>query len=107
MIVGGCDIGSTSGKAVVMKGKEIASYVVIPSTTKPEATARIAMDEALKKAGLVPGRELDYIVGTGYGRLKVPFADENVSEVMCHARGAYWLCPTVRTVVDIGGRTAR
>jgi len=46
-------------------------------------------------------------VGTGYGRLKVPFANENVSEITCHARGAYWLCPTVRTVVDIGGQDCK
>jgi predicted CoA-substrate-specific enzyme activase len=65
------------------------------------------MDEALKKAGLASIEALDYIVGTGYGRLKVPFANENVSEITCHARGAHWLCPTVRTVVDIGGQDCK
>ena len=107
MIVGGCDVGSAPGKAVVMKDGEITSYVIIPSTTKPEVTARTAMDEALKKAGLASIEDLDYIVGTGYGRLKVPFANENVSEITCHARGAYWLSPAVRTVVDIGGQDCK
>ena len=107
MIVGGCDVGSATGKAVVMKNGEVTSYVIIPSTTKPEITARTAMDEALKKAGLSSLDDLDYIVGTGYGRLKVPFANENVSEITCHARGAHWLCPTVRTVVDIGGQDCK
>ncbi|GAG34531.1 unnamed protein product, partial [marine sediment metagenome] len=107
MIVGGCDVGSATGKAVVMKDGDVTSYVIIPSTTKPEVTARTVMDEALKKAGLLSLEDLGYIVGTGYGRLKVPFASENVSEITCHARGAYWLCPTVRTVVDIGGQDCK
>jgi predicted CoA-substrate-specific enzyme activase len=107
MIVGGCDIGSATGKAVVMKDGTIASYIIIPSTTKPEVTARIAMDEAIKKAGLSSLNDLQYIVGTGYGRLKVPFANENISEITCHARGAHWLCPTVRTVLDIGGQDCK
>jgi activator of 2-hydroxyglutaryl-CoA dehydratase len=52
MLVGGCDVGSATGKAVVMKDGEIISYVIIPSTTKPEVTARTVMDEAIEKAGL-------------------------------------------------------
>jgi len=107
MIVGGCDIGSATGKAVVMKDGAIVSYSIIPSTTKPEETARLAMDEAVTKAGLSSLDDLDYIVGTGYGRLKVPFANENVSEITCHAKGAQWLCSTVRTVVDIGGQDCK
>ena len=38
---------------------------------------------------------------------KVPFANENVSEITCHARGAHWLNPAVRTVVDIGGQDCK
>ena len=107
MIVGGCDIGSTTGKAVVMKDGEIIASTIIPSTTKPEETARIAMDEALKQAGLSSIDDLDYIVGTGYGRLKVPFAKENISEITCHGRGAQWMAPSIRTVVDIGGQDCK
>lgn len=107
MIFGGCDIGSTTGKAVVLNEETIVSSVVIPSTTSPEKTARIVFDEAIKKAGLSSLDDLRYIVGTGYGRLKVPFAGENISEITCHARGACWLCPTVKTVVDIGGQDCK
>jgi len=106
-MVGGCDVGSATGKAVVMKDGAIASYIIIPSTTRPEVTARIVMDDAIKKAGLSSLDDLQYIVGTGYGRLRVPFANENISEITCHARGAHWLCPTVRTVVDIGGQDCK
>lgn len=107
MIVGGCDVGSATGKAVIMKDGEVIAWEIIPSTTKPEVTARTVMDKALEKAGLSSIKDLDYIVGTGYGRLKVPFANENVSEITCHARGAQWLLPTVRTVVDIGGQDCK
>jgi predicted CoA-substrate-specific enzyme activase len=107
MIVGGCDIGSATGKAVIMKNGTIVSYTIIPSTTKPELTARMAMDAAIEKAGLSSLGDLRYIVGTGYGRLKVPFANENISEITCHARGAQWLCATVRTVIDIGGQDCK
>ena len=107
MLVGGCDVGSATGKAVIMRNAEVISYEIIPSTTKPEVTARTVMDMALKKAGLSSISELDYIVGTGYGRLKGPFANENISEITCHARGAQWLLPTVRTVVDIGGQDCK
>jgi len=107
MIVGGCDVGSATGKAVIMRNGKIISYDIIPSTTKPEVTARTVMDKALKKASLSSISDLDYIVGTGYGRLKVPFAHENISEITCHARGAQWLLPTVRTVVDIGGQDCK
>ena len=107
MLVGGCDVGSATGKAVVMKDGEIVSYDIIPSTTKPEVTAQTVMDSAIEKAGLSSIEDLDYIVGTGYGRLKVPFARENISEITCHARGAQWLSPSVRTVVDIGGQDCK
>jgi len=107
MIVGGCDIGSTTGKAVIMTDGQIAAYSIVTSTTRPEVTAKMAMEEAMGYLGLVSMEELDYIVGTGYGRLKVPFAKENISEITCHARGANWLCPSVRTVVDIGGQDCK
>jgi predicted CoA-substrate-specific enzyme activase len=107
MIVGGCDVGSATGKAVVMKDGALVAHVIIPSTTNPEVTARKAMDEAVSQAGLSSIESLKNIVGTGYGRLKIPFASENVSEITCHARGAQWMSPSVRTVVDIGGQDCK
>jgi len=107
MLVGGCDVGSTTGKAVVKNETSVVSHFIIPATTKPEETARLVMSEAIRMAGLSSLDDLEYIVGTGYGRLKVPFANENVSEITCHARGAHWLKPAVRTVVDIGGQDCK
>ena len=65
MVVGGCDVGSTTGKAVILNETEVLSSFITPSTTKPEVTARSAMDEAVQRAGLSSLDELDYIVGTG------------------------------------------
>ena len=107
IIVGGCDVGSATGKALILRDGKIAAYTIIPATTKPEETARLAMDEALKKAGISSLEEIGYLVGTGYGRTQVPFANENISEITCHARGASWLLPTVRTVIDIGGQDCK
>jgi predicted CoA-substrate-specific enzyme activase len=58
----------------------------------------------MQKLGLSSLEELDYIVGTGYGRLKIPFADDNISEITCHGVGAHTLCDSVRTIIDIGGQ---
>lgn len=107
MLVGGCDVGSTTGKAVLIDGTTIVATHITPSTTSPEKTARTAMQECLKLAGLSVIEDLKYIVGTGYGRLKVPFANENISEITCHGRGAHWMNPAVRTVVDIGGQDCK
>ena len=78
--------------------------------------ASLAAEQARSQAGFVvlesdrermPVDHLDHVVCTGYGRLKVPFAQENVSEISCHARGAHWMAPGTRTVVDIGGQDCK
>ena len=104
MIVAGCDVGSTTGKAVIMNDHTIASYTIMWCKPRPEETARIAINEAMEKVGLSSLGELDYIVGTGYGRLKIPFANDNISEITCHGVGAHWLRNSVRTIIDIGGQ---
>jgi predicted CoA-substrate-specific enzyme activase len=107
MIVGGVDIGSTTGKAVVMKDGEIVSSHLISATINPQTTAQVVMDEAIARAGLPSIDHLDNVVSTGYGRLKISFALENVSEISCHAKGAHWMAPDTRTVVDIGGQDCK
>jgi len=104
VIVAGCDVGSTTGKAVIMKDHTIAASTIMWCKPRPEETAHIAITEAMQKIGLSSLDELDYIVGTGYGRLKIPFANDNISEITCHGVGAYWLCNSVRTIIDIGGQ---
>lgn len=107
MITGGCDLGSATSKAVLLKDGKIIASEVIPSGQRPESIATEVLNRALKKAGLSSLDDLDYLVGTGYGRLKVPCAQENVSEITCHMRGAYFLWPKVKTVIDMGGQDCK
>lgn len=107
MIVAGCDVGSLTGKAVILnKEGSILSYGIVPTTLKPEITARNAMDEALKK-GNITLEDIEYIIGTGYGRVKIPFANKEVSELTCHGKGAHSCIPKVRTIIDVGGQDCK
>jgi len=106
MITAGCDIGSLTAKAVILKdGKMLASEVVLASA-QPERSATEVMTIALEKAG-IKMEDIAYCVGTGYGRKHIPFMNGEESEIACHARGAVWQVPTARTVVDIGGQDAK
>jgi predicted CoA-substrate-specific enzyme activase len=107
MIVAGIDLGSTTGKAVVIIDDKIFLGEIIMATPKPAVTAELAMKAALDNAGLTSVKDIDYIISTGYGRLKVEFANENISEISCHAKGAFHLMPSVRTIIDIGGQDCK
>jgi predicted CoA-substrate-specific enzyme activase len=106
MIVAGIDIGSRSAKAVVMNGSSILSSVICDTGPESVKTAHVTIDTALKGTGLSLSG-IQYIVATGYGRVLVPFADENISEISCHARGINWYFPSVRTVLDMGGQDCK
>ena len=106
MIVAGCDVGSLTGKAVILNNSEILSSSIVPTTPKPERTARNAMDEALQKGNLVL-EDIEYIVGTGYGRVKIPFANSEISELTCHGKGAHSIAPSIRTIIDVGGQDCK
>jgi predicted CoA-substrate-specific enzyme activase len=67
----------------------------------------LALEGALKEAGLASPDRLDFIMGTGYGRRSAAFISDNMSEITCHARGAFWWQPTARTVVDVGGQDCK
>jgi len=101
----GVDIGSTMTKVVIMDQEVIASVI---GATGPEhrKLANRVMEEALAKAGL-PFDDITYVVATGYGRINVPFADKQITEISCHAKGVAYFLPEVRTVVDIGGQDSK
>ena len=106
MIVAGCDVGSLSAKAVIMKNDDILASHVIFAKPEPEDSAREVIGTALDKAGLSL-KNIVQCVGTGYGRNSIPFAHSVESEIACHGRGAQWLMPEVRMVIDIGGQDAK
>ena len=101
---GGCDVGSTYTKCVILDetGKMVAD-TTIRSKINSEVSASMALEETLAKAGLKAAKELSYLIGTGYGRNKVPFADENISEISCHAMGVHVTDPRVKAIIDIVG----
>ena len=105
---GGCDVGSTYTKAVILdeNGKMVAD-TTIRSKINSEQSAIAAMEEVCKQAGLKDSKELEYLIGTGYGRNKVPFADENISEISCHAMGVHVTDPSVKAIIDIGGQDVK
>lgn len=106
MIFAGCDVGSLSAEAVILKDKSIISSEIIRVRPRPEESAGDVMGVALSKAGL-SFDDIDYCISTGYGRENIPFADDNVSEISCHGKGAQWLVPSVRTVIDVGGQDCK
>lgn len=66
------------------------------------------MDEAIAKVNDInDAKDLAYLIGTGYGRNKVPFADENISEISCHAMGVHVTDPTIKAIIDIGGQDVK
>jgi len=103
MTVAGIDIGSRAAKAVVMKNGSILSSVICDTGPESVKTSRMTMAKALKGTELSLD-DIQYVVATGYGRVLVPFADENISEISCHARGINWYFPEVRTILDMGGQ---
>jgi predicted CoA-substrate-specific enzyme activase len=101
----GIDIGSTMTKVVIIDDKVEASLIG-PTGPEHRRLANKAMEEALHRAGL-QFENLSYIVATGYGRINVPFADRQVTEITCHARGLGSVLPSARTVIDIGGQDTK
>jgi (R)-2-hydroxyacyl-CoA dehydratese activating ATPase len=106
MAVAGCDVGSLTAKAVIMDQGEILSHAVIKGGVRPDQSAKEVLEAALDKSGL-PSSEIEYSVGTGYGKERIDFASETESEIVCHARGAQWNLPGIRMVIDIGGQDAK
>ena len=105
---GGCDVGSTYTKAVILdENGKMCADTTIRSKINAEQSAIAAMQEVCDKVGLKDSKELAYLIGTGYGRNKVPFADENISEISCHAMGVHVTNPEVRAIIDIGGQDVK
>ena len=102
----GVDIGSASSKCVILNGtSNIVAQAVIPSGTGTSGPRR-SVEAALSGAG-VSSEKISCVIATGYGRNTYEGADESISELTCHAKGAVWILPGVRTVIDIGGQDVK
>jgi benzoyl-CoA reductase subunit A len=105
LITVGIDVGSVSSQAVIMADGEILAYGNMRTGSDSPNSARNAFNFALDALDDMPEDRMDYCVGTGYGRVNVPFADRSITEIACHARGANFIYgPQVRTVLDVGGQ---
>lgn len=107
IITAGIDVGSTSSQAVLMVDGKLHAYASIRTgNNSPESAAR-ALRTVLAHT-VIEKRDIDYLVGTGYGRVNVPDANKTVTEIACHARGAnYAYGPEVRTILDMGGQDCK
>jgi predicted CoA-substrate-specific enzyme activase len=103
----GVDVGSTQTKAVIIdeEGK-IRGTSLIDTGAHVVHAAEEAFAGALETAG-VEEEEVEYVIGTGYGRYRVTFGNTQVTEISCHGRGAVHMFPNTRTVVDMGGQDTK
>lgn len=103
----GIDIGSTSTNVVIISNKkDIISFATVPTGAKVLESTEKALDEALSRGG-IELKDIEKVVTTGYGRRRIDFREKDVTEITCHAKGAYFLNPRVRTVIDIGGQDSK
>ena len=105
----GIDVGSTASKCVILRdGKEIVAKSLVDVGAGTSGPAR-AIAAVLENAGMAK-EDMAYVLATGYGRKSLEeqgLADKEMSELSCHAKGAHYLFPNVRTVIDIGGQDAK
>ena len=105
MVSIGMDIGSVCAKAVAFDEK-IIGRLIMSTGWNPRQTAEELYERLVSENGVKKG-EISSIVATGYGRVSVPFASKKVTEITCHAKGAAYLDPDARTVIDVGGQDSK
>jgi len=107
VITVGVDVGSVSSKCVVMVDGALYAYSSMRTGSDSPDSAWKVVNAALKDTGMTVNN-FDYCIGTGYGRVNVPMAQQTITEIACHARGANWMYgPEVRTVMDMGGQDCK
>jgi bzd-type benzoyl-CoA reductase Q subunit len=107
IITAGVDVGSVSTQAVIMVDGKLFAYSNMRTGASSPDSANNAMNWALEDTGMSL-KDIQYVVGTGYGRVNVPFAHRAITEIACHARGANFMYgSSVRTVLDMGGQDCK
>lgn len=103
----GVDVGSTQTKAIIInEDREIVGRCLTDTGANVVIAAENAFAEALKTSG-IREEEVEYVIGTGYGRYRVTFGNTQVTEISCHARGAAQMFPGTKTVLDMGGQDTK
>ena len=107
----GVDVGSTQTKAVIMGANggdapRLVARALVDTGANVQKAAEHGFLAACREAA-IPTQEVGFVVGTGYGRYKITFGHAQMTEITCHARGAAFLCPGTRTVIDMGGQDSK
>lgn len=104
VVTAGVDVGSVSSQAVIMVDGQLYAFANMRTGYNSPMSATNAINWAMEGTGLTL-EDINFSVGTGYGRVKVPFANKAITEIACHARGANFMYGnSVRTVLDMGGQ---
>lgn len=106
MITVGIDVGSITTKAAVVKDGKLISDKIMKTGYNAKVAGKTIFDDIIADLGAA-GSSIKYIISTGYGRNSVEFANKTVTEITCHAVGAHYLNPEVRSVIDIGGQDSK
>ncbi|MBI2815600.1 MAG: 2-hydroxyglutaryl-CoA dehydratase [Acidobacteria bacterium] len=105
--IAGIDIGSKTTKAVVVdEQRRIRGTSLIKTRPDFPGVAKEALEKAVADAGGNP-EDVKYVAATGLGRYNIPFRDLQITEITCAARGAAYLYPNTKCVLDVGGQSTR
>jgi bzd-type benzoyl-CoA reductase Q subunit len=108
IVSAGVDVGSVSSQAVIMVDGVLYAYANTRTGADSPNSATNAINWAMEDTDGLTLAQIQYTVGTGYGRVNVPFAQRAITEISCHARGANFIYgPTIRTVLDMGGQDCK
>lgn len=102
----GIDVGSVAAKAAAYDGERIVATALLPTGWSPKEAGEQLLKELMDKLNITRD-DITTIVGTGYGRVSLSFIDKKVTEITCHGRGAHYVDPNIRTVIDIGGQDSK
>lgn len=105
MLTAGIDVGSIATKAVLFE-REIIGSVIMPTGWNPREAGLNAFEKVMEQSKIAR-HQVKKVIGTGYGRISLPFIDKKVTEITCHAKGAVFQFPSTRTVIDIGGQDCK
>lgn len=106
MIVCGIDIGSITVESVIMHNDNILGWDITPTGAVSRISGQKSFASCLKRAKLKKN-DIEFIVATGYGRNSLDFTHKVMTEITCHGKGAQYLFPQTRTVIDVGGQDSK
>jgi bzd-type benzoyl-CoA reductase Q subunit len=107
MITCGIDVGSVSTQVAILVDSDLYAYGSMRTGSNSPNSAINVFNKAVEETGITL-KDIQFTVGTGYGRINVPFGNRAITEIACHARGANWMYgPTIKTVLDMGGQDCK